>query len=326
MPHPPKVPLIQAPTPLHRLDNLSRELGLDLWIKRDDLTGFALGGNKGRKLEYLIAEALRQGATAVVTCGALQSNFIRQLAAACSMHGLICAAAVMAVPFEEGVSQPLGPRLSSSGGNVLIDRILGVDLRVHPDSTWEALYRHAEDLALEYEARGSQVYRIPVGGSSPLGAYALLQAGLEVQAQAAPFDWIVFSSSSGSTQVGLCHAFLGSPTRILGVAADPEPEIVNDFAALSDGLAALTGGAAVLPEQFQLNLEFVGPGYGVPSAAGNEAIRSMARREGIFLDPIYSAKAFAALAALAGQGSLSGRVLFWHTGGVPTLFAMDGIA
>lgn len=316
---PSRIPLILAPTPLHRLDRLSEELGLDLWMKRDDLTGFAMGGNKGRKLEYLIADVVARGAEVVVSCGSTQSNFIRQLGAACAVVGVRCVAATMALPFED--EPPLSGGRHADGGNVVLDRILGVDLRVYPDGTWEELYALAESLALEFEAAGKKVYRIPIGGSTPLGAYAFYRAGLEIAEQAEPFDHIVFASSSGSTHTGLAYALFEAPTNLLGIACDPEPEISEDFAALAKGLDDLMGlGRRLEPNDFHLDFRFVGEGYGVPSEEGNAAIAHVAQREGIFLDPIYSGKAFAGLMRLAQEGAISGRVLFWHTGGTPALF------
>lgn len=315
----PRLPLIQSPTPLHRLDRVSQDLGIDLWIKRDDLTGFAMGGNKGRKLEYLVADAMAKDAEVVVTCGSAQSNFIRQLAGACAVGGMTCAAAIMALPYED--ERPAHPSMPPEGGNVLLDRLLGADLRLHPDGDWETLYALAEELAHEYETAGKRVYRIPIGGSAPLGAYAFLQASHELRVQAPAFDTILFASSSGSTHTGLLYGLRDLGTRILGVASDPEPEIAEDFAALAAGLDALIGGTgAPKVEDFELDFDFVGPGYGVPSEAGQAAIEYLARKEGIFLDPIYSGKAFACLLARARQGDLKGRTLFWHTGGLPTLF------
>lgn len=317
-----KFPLILAPTPLHPIARVGEELGLGLWIKRDDLTGFAGGGNKGRKLEFLLAEAMDQGAEALVACGSLQSNFLRQLAAACAVAGLEMAAATMDSPYEDA---PLAsPGLRPEGGNVLLDEIFGADLRLHPDGPWESLYDLAEDLAQEYEAKGKRVYRIPIGGSAPLGAYAFYEAGQELAAQGPSFDWIVFASSSGSTHVGLRYWLeeTGSSTRLLGIACDPEPEIAKDFAELGCGLAGLLKRPELGPEAFELNFDYVGPGYGAPSEAGQAAIRELARKEGILLDPIYSGKAFAGLLDLARRKQISGRVLFWHTGGTPALFAM----
>jgi D-cysteine desulfhydrase family pyridoxal phosphate-dependent enzyme len=322
---PPKVELIQALTPLHRLRRASEKLGLELWIKRDDLTGFAMGGNKGRKLEYLIADALDQKAEVVVSCGALQSNFVRQLGAACACFGLECACAVMQLPFPKETGRPSVKPMRSEGGNVLLDQLVGIHLRVHPDGTWEELDEHTEALAREYEALGRRVYRIPIGGSTWLGAYAFEQAGLELQMQLETgtlFDWIVFASSSGSTQTGLARVFAGTQTRVLGIACDPESEMPHDFAALAEDLRQRTGGPQLAAEDFLFNLDFVGPAYGVPSQAGNAAIVFLARTEGIFLDPIYSGKAFAGLMELAKTGEISGTVLFWHTGGTPALFAM----
>ncbi len=314
------IPLVLLPTPLHRLNRLSEEYGADLWIKRDDLTGFAFGGNKGRKLEYLLAEAIATGADTIVTCGAAQSNFIRQLGAACAMYGLTCVAAVMALPFED--DKPIGSGLCASGGNVCLDRILGVELTVFDDGTWEQLYEEADRIVRQREASGRVVYQIPIGGSSPLGAYAFTQAALEIQEQSPPFDWIVMASSSGSTQTGLSWAFHGQATQVLGVACDPEPEIVEDFARLADDLdRLLSTGKGLTAQDFMMDFRFVGPGYGVPSEEGDAAIELLARKEGIFLDPIYSGKAFACLLHRLREGSLTGRVLFWHTGGTPSLFA-----
>jgi len=315
---------------------MSNELGIDLWIKRDDLTGLAMGGNKGRKLEYLMAAAIADGAQVVVTCGAAQSNFIRQLGAACSMLGVKCAAAIMTLPYEVANSTSLvissnvvsdvsrgrvqhNPALGEDRGNLILDKILGIDLRTHPDGTWEELYEYAEDLAKEYEASGLKTYRIPVGGSSALGAYAFYESVSEVTES---FDSVVFASSSGSTHTGLAFGFHESGTQVLGIACDPEPDIASDFAELAKGLKAiLPDGPDLSANDYDLNFDFVGPGYGIPSEEGNSAIERLARAEGIFLDPIYSGKAFAALIALTKTGELKGRVLFWHTGGTPTLFA-----
>ena len=309
--------MIQAPTPLHRLNHVSNELGIDLWIKRDDLTGFAMGGNKGRKLEYLIAEALATGAEAIVSCGSSQSNFIRHLGAACAMYGLKCAAAVMETPYEDEL--PAEPGIPGRNGNVRLNEIFGVDTRAFPNGTWDELYAQSDALAEEYRARGLRVYVIPIGGSSPLGAYSFLEAGRELTA--GPFDWIVVATSSGSTQTGLSHAFRGTSTKVLGMACDPEPEIVDDFARLSEGLSHLVDVEPIPASEFLLNLDYVGPGYGVASKAGNAAIDYLARREGILLDPIYSGKAFSGLLDLVRRGEIKGRVCFWHTGGLPALFA-----
>lgn len=315
---PPRIPLVTLPTPVTRLERLSQALGVDLWIKRDDLTGFALGGNKGRKLEYLMAAALESGADAVVTCGSRQSNFIRQIGVACRVLGLACGAAVMDLPFEPEFGRPVG-RLPRSGGNEVIDRLAGVDLRHYPDGSWDDLFAYAERLATEYEAAGRQVYRVPVGGSSPLGAYAFYRAGQEAMEQG-DFDVVICPSSSGSTHSGLAYAYAGTPTRVIGISCDPEPENLDDLVRLCAGLDDLLGESKRLAkDDFDLRFDAVGPGYGVASDAGEAASRLFMEREGLLLDPVYTAKAFAGLLDLLPE--LKGRILFWHTGGLPTLFA-----
>lgn len=307
------------PTPTHRLDRLSAELGIDLWIKRDDLTGFAFGGNKGRKLEYLLGDLLSRNVQAVVTCGSAQSNFVRQLGVACALFGLRCVADVMEHPYEPG-RQPArsAPGRSDQEGNALLSRWAGVELRWHDDGPWDELFEHAQRSAESLKAEGLTVEEIPVGGSSPLGAYAFVQATREAQG----FDHVVCPCSSGSTHAGLGYAFCGTPTKVVGIACDPEPELVDELARLSRGLDEIEGLAKRLgPDDFDLRTDSVGGGYGIPSDDGREAFELMLRTEGIFLDPVYSAKAFAGLIKMARRGELTGRTLFWHTGGLPSLFA-----
>lgn len=315
-----KVPLCVLPTPIHRLDRISEQLGSDIWVKRDDLTGFALGGNKGRKLEYLIAEAMAQNATAIVSCGASQSNFIRQLGAAAQMCGMHCAVATMESPYES-----LDRRVNgafSRGGNRDLDELCGVDRREFADGTWADLEAHAKQIQFELERNGEQVFRIPLGGSSSSAVHAFVEAGREIQKQVDfEFDWIITASSSGSTHIGLAHAFRDSKTQVLGISADPEPEIVDDLIDLSQSYAEEVGTQGLSRAEIKFSLDFVGAGYGIPSSAGQAATRILMKSEGIALDPIYSAKAFSALLSLVSTNELEGRILFWHTGGIPALFA-----
>ena len=300
---------------------MSDFLGLDLWVKRDDLTGFAMGGNKGRKLEYLMGEALAQGADTIVTCGGAQSNFVRQLAAACSRFGIRFIAVVMPLPYE---FEPVSGGLRVSGGNLVLDKILGADIRMLPNGTWDHLFAETAKVAEECRSAGAKVYEIPIGGSSPLGAYAFYEAGKELMDQDSGFDLVVAASSSGSTQTGLTYALHGSGTEFLGVACDPEPDMVQEFAALAAGVDKLTGmNLGLKPDDFRFDLRYVGPGYGVPSEGCLAAIETLARAEGIFLDPVYSGKAYHGLIEMAKNGEIKGRVCFWHTGGSPALFAMD---
>lgn len=322
----PRVDLILKPTPLHRLDRMSEALGIDLWIKRDDLTGFALGGNKGRKLEYLIADVLASGADTVVACGAAQSNFIRQLGAACAMFKLRCVAATMHLPYYSGAGSPKGKSLSHDGGNLAIDALLGVDVRVFPDGDWRALYAHQGEVAHEQESLGRKVYKVAIGGSSPSSAFAFHEAGLETTGQAGPFDFLVTPSSSGSTHAGLAHVFADTATKVIGISADPDPddELRADIVELCEALDGLTGlHKGIRLRDVDLRMDWTGEAYSIPSPEGNSAIRALARTEGILLDPVYSGKAFAGLIDLSKRGDVRGRVLFWHTGGVPTLFAAD---
>lgn len=314
----PRYPLVLLPTPCHRLDRASAILGIDLWIKRDDLTGFAGGGNKGRKLEYLIGQALADGVEVIVSCGALQSNFLRQLAAACSCAGIHAAAVVMEEPFEYGPAPFEG--IGRENGNVRLDQLFGLEMVEIENDTWDHLFDEMERVASEFEDRGKKVMRIPVGGSAWQGAYAFAEAAEEVREFG--FDEIIFASSSGSTQVGLAYAFAGSQTKITGIACDPEPELPNDFAKLAAELdSALGRSVGLQASDFHFDLGYVGDGYGIPSEAGDEALTWLARTEGILLDPVYSAKAFSAIIDRAKRGELPGMILFWHTGGVPALFA-----
>ena len=152
-----------------------------------------------------------------------------------------------------------------------------------------------------------------------MGAYGFYKAGEEV---GHGFDAIVFSTSSGSTHTGLAHFFRGSSTRLVGISADPEPDLADQFVDISTGLATLLGQSPLGREDFEIDFDFVGPGYGVPDAVTMSAIEEMARKEGILLDPVYSGKAFAGLLSSVRAGKLGGKILFWHTGGVPSLFAL----
>lgn len=316
----PKVDLILRPTPLHRLNRLSDELGIDLWIKRDDLTGFAMGGNKGRKLEYLIGGAKAQGVETIVTCGAAQSNFVRQLAVGCAMHRIKMVAIVMQLPYEY---EPVVGAMKPEGGNLVLDELAGAEIRIIENGTWDELFETTTAATEGLVAQGVKALEIPIGGSTPQGAFSFYEAGLELLSQDDGFDVVLGASSSGSTQTGLTYAFHGTKTRFKGIACDPEPEMIYEFAKLSQGLDEITGmNLGIKPEDYDFDTRFVGPGYGVPSIGGMDAIQALAQKEGIFLDPIYSGKAFHGLIEMARSQELTGRVCFWHTGGTPSLFAL----
>jgi 1-aminocyclopropane-1-carboxylate deaminase/D-cysteine desulfhydrase-like pyridoxal-dependent ACC family enzyme len=225
----------------------------------------------------------------------------------------------MPLPYE---FDPVPGGLAANGGNILLDHLLGADIRMMPNGTWDTMFDETKRVADECRKVGKNVYEIPIGGSSPQGAFAFYEAGLELLKQDSGFDLVIGASSSGSTQTGLTYAFAGTTTHFRGIACDPEPDMVHEFATLSKGIDNITGMSLNLtPEDFDFDLRFVGPGYGVPSEGGTTAIEKLARMEGIFLDPVYSSKAFHGLIEMAKGSELPKRVCFWHTGGSPALFA-----
>lgn len=322
-----RIELICAPTPLHPLPRISKDLGIDLWIKRDDLTGLAAGGNKGRKLEYLLADIIESGADTVVTSGAYQSNFVRQCAAVCSMYGIAFHAAVMHWPHPdaERATRPEGwqaPQRMS--GNRYLDDLVAANIQLVPDGTWDELDDARNHLAESLSSSGRNVYNMPGGGSSGIGALGYVRAANELFEQDANFDTIIVASGSGSTQTGLVHALAaaGSKTGVIGICTDREPEMVNEFAKISTELdELLLTHLKLAPADFDLRTEYAGKGYQAPSEGAAAAIEYVAKIEGIFLDPVYTGKAFAGLLDLARKNELRGRTLFWHTGGLPTLLA-----
>lgn len=312
----PTFPLLLGPTPLHPLLRFSAWLdaGIEVWIKRDDLTPLALGGNKLRKLSYLVADALARGATDLVTTGAAQSNHCRQTAAAAARAGLGCHLVLRGRPDDR------------PGGNVLLDRLLGATL----------YWAGAQDtttvmaaVAAELEAAGRRPYVIPLGGSTPLGAVGYAFAWLELaeQARAAgvAFAEVVFATSSGGTQAGLAvGAAAGHFTgRLHGISVDRTAAVLETITGpLTAATAALLGrGEEAHP--VVIHDAYLGAGYGMMGAAEREAILALARNEGIFTDPVYTGRALAGLIDLARRGELGSPVLFWHTGGAPALFAYE---
>ena len=315
----PRYRLATLPTPLQRAENLEGVLGPGsprLYIKRDDLTGLAFGGNKARKLEYLVADALAQGATTLVTEGAAQSNHARMTAAAARIVGLRC---VLVLDARHG---------AEIEGNLLLDHLLTAEVRIVADKAPRSatMLQVGEDL----RQTGESPYLIPTGGSVPLGAAAYVaMVGELVQQLAdigeAPRRLYVATGSQG-TQAGLvvgARAY-SAPFEVKGIAVErPVEKLVADCAALANGTAELIG----LNQRFSetdvdIDGRFVGEAYGVPTKEGLEAIRLLARTEAIFLDPVYSGKAMAALLSHVRAGELDAEdaVVFLHTGGGPSLF------
>ena len=314
-----RFPLAHLPTPLEPMERLGAALGgPEIWIKRDDQTGLATGGNKTRKLELLIAEALAQGAEVVLTVGAVQSNHCRQTAAAAARAGLPCVL----------VLRGQAPPREAWTGNLLLDDLLGARIWWAGDQDPLAALEAAAQA--ERDA-GRKPYVIPYGGSNATGAAAYALAFEEVWAQMQDrglhFDRVVFASSSGGTQAGLVVGakFCGYQGQVLGISVDKTGGHLRErIAALLSLTAAYLGWDLDLaPGDVQVNDDFLGGGYAVLTAAEREAVRLAARREGLLLDPVYTGKAMAGLLGLIRRGEIGPdeKVLFWHTGGVPALFA-----
>ena len=309
------------PTPIEPLPRLSAALGgLRLFIKRDDQTGLALGGNKTRKLEFLVAAARAEGARTLVTAGAWQSNHCRQTAAAAARFGLDCTLILA------------GPPPAEATGNLLLDHLLGADIVPVADRGDRdlVLQRTGEELA----ARGRAPYVIPVGGSSPTGALGYCFAVEEALAQQVPvaggvFDWMVFCTSSSGTHAGLVlgQRVFGYGGQVLGISNDhPATWVQAQVAALASAASEKLGPRIDFsPADVRVNDDYCAAGYGVLTAAEREAIALFASLEGILLDPVYTGRAAAGLIDLIRQGFFepSARVLFWHTGGQAALFASD---
>ena len=315
-----KVSLGFLPTPVVELKRLSQELGgPTLFIKRDDNTGLGLGGNKTRKLEYILGDALGQGADTIITAGAMQSNHCRQTAAAAASLGLECHLVL-------GGDEP-----ETVNGNLLLDQIFGSHIH------WAGDNRKGEDIpniVAQLTNAGKRVYVVPYGGSNALGALAFLEAMNELQKQLKifekPLTHIVFASSSGGTHSGILLGKLAfnMAAEILGINIDKDGvngvSLEQVILSLANEAAEMAGlDQRVLINDVRLNSDYVGDGYAVIGALEKEAISLLARTEGILLDPIYTARAMGGLVDMirAEKFNKNDRVLFWHTGGAPALFA-----
>ena len=339
-----RFPLAHLPTPLERADRLGRALGLEpgrLWIKRDDLTGLATGGNKARKLELLLGEALASGADTLVTAGGPQSNHARTTAAAAARAGLGCVLVFNADP------------PTRTEANQVLDVLLGAERRFLGPIAMEELNAALDGIAGELRSAGRRPYVIPIGGSSPLGASAYVTAADEILAQiragrsVAPGTTlgkdpgddpggddlvVVTATGSGGTQAGLA-ARLGHD-RVIGVDVGALADPVAVVRRLAPEVADLVGRPAPSGEPWIVH-DQVGDGYGAPTDACRDAIRLAARTEGLLLDPVYSGKAMAGLIARAGElpagprtGASpdrrladAGAIVFLASGGLPALFA-----
>lgn len=313
----PRVRLAPLPTPLQRAERLGPTLGVELWIKRDDIGSLGLAGNKVRKLEFALGAALADGADCVVTCGAAQSNHMRATAAAAAQLGLH---AVLVVRGTEDAAAPTG--------NLLLDRLLGAELRWAGTDDWGELNALTEQVADELRAAGRAPYAVPAGCSSPTGALGFVAAYAELRAQL---------DEAGVAAARLCHASTSGGTHaglLLGHAlADGEgpaplgfdvgrlyPDPAAHVARLATDAARLLGSDRTFTAaDTALDDSELGDGYGAVTPAATAAIRLAAQREGILFDPVYSGKGLAGLVAHARTGE--GPLVLWHTGGAQSLFA-----
>lgn len=309
----PRIRFAHLPTPVDPMPRLENALqGPHLLVKRDDQTGLAFGGNKTRKLEFLVGEAQAAGADMFITAGALQSNHCRQTAAAAAKFGFDCTLVLV------------GQAPDQASANLLLDQLFGANILWAEKSQRDLILKEAFDNAA---AHGHRPYLVPYGGSSPTGALGYAFAMQEFVAQGFKTDWIVFASSSGGTQAGLVLGAVafGYPGKVLGISVDePQADLQERVAKLASETSARLGTRLEInPAQVLVNADYAAPGYGVLTTAEREAIHLFAKYEGLLLDPVYTGRAAAGLIDLIRKGFFKQEdtVLFWHTGGQPALFA-----
>jgi len=321
--HIPRVRLANLPTPLHEMPRLTKALkGPRLWIKRDDQTGLAIGGNKVRKAEFVIADALRKGADVIVTSGSTQSNHARTMSAAAARFGL------------KVVLVLRGREPSEYDGNLLLDYLMGAELRFH-DVDRAEIPKIMEEVAEELRDKGRRPYIVPVGASYPVGALGYVNASLELLSQmnerGVKADYIVHAAGSGGTQAGLVlgNKALNTGVKVLSISIGPPRDRLTRAAVeVANGAAKLLGlNLSVRPEDMRVIDEYVGGGYREVGREVVEAIKLVARMEGIILDPVYTGKAMAGLIDLIRKGYFNRdeNVVFIHTGGIPGIFPYRNI-
>ena len=314
----PRLRLGVFPTPFYKLENISAQYGRNIWIKRDDLCGVALGGNKVRKLEFLLADAKAQGCDTVFTTGGAQSNHAMLTAACAARLGMKCVLLLK----QRGVTE--------HKGNLVLDDIYGAQVRFVDTDSYADIYAEMDRLGAELEKEGHKAFHIPVGGSTPLGSLGYADCVREMAEQlpdcGASLGHIVSATGSGGTTAGL---LLGTRRYLphvqltgIGVDTDPFEDIVPRLAA--DAAELMGFGMERVPGDFRMVYN-VGQGYAVPNPEDTPYIQELARLEGILLDPVYTGKAWSGMLKLLKEGGLGGRgdILFVHTGGAAALFAMD---
>ena len=310
----PRLHFAHLPTPIEELPRLSKTLGGPrLLVKRDDQTGLAFGGNKTRKLEFLVAEAQEQGAQMMISAGALQSNHCRQTAAAAARYGFECTLVLT------------GDMPKRSSANILLDQLFGAKIVTVSDrKDRDRILQETFDNAT---AEGKKPYLVPYGGSSPTGALGYAFAVEEFMAQGVHADWFVFGTSSGGTHAGLVlgQRVFGFKGKVLGISIDESEEwLKKHVSALASSASEKLGERIEFgPDDVSANASYCAAGYGVMTEAEREAIHLFASTEGLLLDPVYTGRAAAGMIDLIRKGFFKKNetVLFWHTGGQPALFA-----
>ena len=320
----PRTALCHQPTPIEAMPRLTAFLGgPQLFIKRDDCTGLATGGNKTRKLEFLVGEALRNGADMLVTQGAVQSNHVRQTAAAACKLGLKCH-----VLLERRV--PDRDASYEETGNVLLDALFGATHEFRPPGL--DMNAEAQAVTDALRSQGHKPYFIPGGGSNATGAMGYANCAQEIadacRADGQHFDWLVMATGSTGTQAGLVAGFhaIGYDLPVMGISVrQPHDRQVAAVHGLAEKAAEKLGAGQIPLAKIHVDDRFVGEGYGLPAPSTIEAIHLAAQQEGILLDPVYSAKGMAGLIGLVREDFFkpSDKVLFLHTGGSVALFAYE---
>jgi L-cysteate sulfo-lyase len=314
------------PTPFEPLPGLTEHLarpgggGPAVWIKRDDCTGLAGGGNKTRKLEFLLGDALANDADVLVTQGAVQSNHVRQTAAAAARFGMRCEIILEQRTGSQAVDY-------NRSGNVLLDALLGASIRVVPGGT--DMNRQLAEVAAEVAETGARPYVIPGGGSNSIGALGYVECALELVAQAneagLEIDRIVTATGSAGTHAGLVAglAVMGADIPVLGIGvrAPRDAQEASVYRLARETAALLGHEDRVTRDMVVADCDYVGEGYGLVDQGVVDALKTVARTDGILLDPVYTGKAMKGLLALSAQGAFDGEtVVFLHTGGAQGLF------
>lgn len=317
----------EGQTPIEKLENISKVLGgPTIYIKRDDLLGLTSGGNKTRKLEFLMADALAKGADTILTCGAVQSNHCRLTLSAAVKEGLKCQ-----LILEERVKDSYNPEAS---GNNFLFNLLGIEaVRVVPSGS--NMLGELEKLAEELRAQGRKPYIIPGGGSNPIGATGYVACAEEIMSQlfdkGINIDHFVVPSGSAGTHAGIVTGMIGVNANIpiTGISVNRNKKLQTEAVyKLAKETAKYVGlKEEITEDMIQVRDEFVGPGYSLPTGTMVEAVQLLARTEGILLDPVYTGKAFAGLVGMIREGKLKKgeNVLFLHTGGSPALYAYTNV-